>query len=245
MLSLNPQYLLLLFAHILFCVVNAASQVITIEGHVRTPQGEPISDVRIDRLAKTDDTGHFKIAVDFLRYWKTLWIDKKGFVPQIVSISPTPSNLDVTLEPEKDTSVSDVPRCSAAKVNGSRFVGKYLRLTVPKELNFKTGVDTDYIYYHIGYSKNGKTSWLRGGLGNMYGDAYPPGEMLLALQHYSYRRTAVGIDWRGVTKDGKYWRYFGAPSFFDIYDYETDSKEAADLFDKILDGVCFQSNTRL
>jgi hypothetical protein len=40
-------------------------------------------------------------------------------------------------------------------------------------------------------------------------------------------------------------RYFGALSFFDIYDYETDSKEAADLFDKILDGVCFQSNTRL
>lgn len=79
----------------------------------------------------------------------------------------------------------------------------------------------------------------------MYGDAYPPGEMLLALGHYSYRRTSVGIDWRGVTKDGTYWRYFGASSFFDIYDYATDSKEAADLFDKILGGVCVQSSDRL
>ena len=245
MLSVNPRYLLLPFALILFCVVNASSQVITIEGRVRTPQGEPISGVWIDRLGKTDDTGHFKIAADFLRYWNTLWIDKKGFVPQLVSISPTPASLDITLEPEKDTSVSDIPPCTAAKVKGSRFVGKHLRLTVPKELKFKTGVDTDYIYYHIGYSKNGKTGWLRGGLGNIYGGAYPPGEILLALEHYSYRRTAVGIDWRGVTKDGKYWRYFGAPSFFDIYDYETDSKEAADLFDKILDGVCVQLNQGL
>ena len=245
MFSLNARYLLLLSAFILFCVVDATSQVITIEGHVRTSQGEPISDVRIDRLAKTDATGHFKIAADFLRYWNTLWIDKKGFVPKLVSISPTPSRLDITLEPEKETSVLDIPRCSAAKVDGSRFVGKFLRLTVPKELKFKTGVDTDYVYYHIGYAKDGKTGWLRGGLGNVYGNAYPPGEMILALEHYSYRRTAVGIDWRGVTKDGKYWRYFGAPSIFDIYDYETGSKEAADLFDKILDGVCFQSNNRL
>jgi hypothetical protein len=247
MLSLNHRHFLLEFVLIVFCVANAANthaQVITIEGHVRTAHGEPINDVRIDKLAKTDDTGHFKIAGDFFRYWKTLWVDKKGFVPQIVSINPMPSILDITLEPEKDTSVSDIPRCTAAKVSGTRFVGKYLRLRVPKELKFKRGVDADYIYYHIGYANNGKTDRLRGGWGNLYGDVYPPGETLLRLDHYSYRRTEVGMDWRGVTKDGKYWRYFGAPSFFDTYDYETDSKEAADLFDKILDGVCVQPNNR-
>jgi hypothetical protein len=243
MLSITSRTLLVTFAFIVSCnAVNA--QVVTIEGHVRTAQGEPINDVRIDRLSKSDETGHFRIAADFLRYWDTLWIDKKGFVPQLVPIKPTPSVLYITLEREKDTSVSVIPRCVANKVVGNRFVGKYLRLTVPKQLKFKTGVDTDYIYYHIGYAKNGKTSWLRGGWGNLYGDAYPPGQTLLGLAHYSYRRTEVGIDWRGVTKDGKYWRYFGAPSFFDIYDYETDSKEAADLFDRILDGICFQSNNR-
>ena len=76
MLCFNLRYLLLVFALTLLWVLNAASQVVTIEGYVRTPQGEPVSDVRIDRLAKTNDFGHFKIAVDFLRYWKTLWIDK-------------------------------------------------------------------------------------------------------------------------------------------------------------------------
>jgi len=248
MLSLNLRQFELEFVLILFCVANAANtrpQVITIEGHVRTTQGKPISDVRIDRLGKTDETGHFKIAADFLRYWKTLMIDKKGFVPQVVSIDPAPSVLDITLEPEKDTSVSDIPNCSAAKVTGTRFVGKYLRLTVPKALKFKTGVDTDYIYYHIGFATNGKTAWLSGGWGNLYGNVYPPGETLLGLDHYSYRRTSIGIDWRGVTKDGKYWRYVGAPAVFETYHYETDSRHAADLFDKILDGVCFQSNNRL
>jgi hypothetical protein len=210
----------------------------------------PVASARMSQYAldfggSTDNSGHFKIAADFLRYWKTLWVDKKGFVPQLVSISPTPSILDITLEAEKDSSVSDIPDCSVAKVYGARFVGQYLRLTVPKQLKFKTGVDTDYIYYHIGYAKNGQIGWLRGGWGNLYGNMYPPGDMLLRLDHYSYRRTAVGIDWRGVTKDGKYWRYFGAASVFDSYDYETASKEASDLFDRILDGVCFQSNSRL
>jgi hypothetical protein len=247
MLYTNVRQLLPGFALVVFCLANAEhsrAQVMTIEGHVRTAQGQPVNDVRIDRLGKTDETGHFKIAADFLRYWKTLMFDKKGFVPQVVPINPSTSKLDVTLERENDTSMTDIPICSAAKVSGSRFVGKYLRVTVPKELKFKTGVDADYIYYHIGLAKHGKTHWLRGGWGNLYGDVYPPGETLLGLDHYSYRRTAAGIDWRGVTKDGKYWRYFGAPSFFETYDYETDSIEAADLFDKILNGVCVQPNNR-
>jgi hypothetical protein len=40
------------------------------------------------------------------------------------------------------------------------------------------------------------------------------------------------------------WRYFGTPSVFETYDYVTDSKEIADLFDKILDGICVQPNNR-
>ena len=244
MLSTNLRQLLLGFALVLSCLADARhslGQVVTIEGYVRTAQGKPINDVRIDRLGKTDETGHFKIAADSLRYWQTLMFDKQGFVPQAVSINPLPSILNITLEPEKDISMSAIPNCSDDNIRGSRLVGKYLRLTVPRELKFKTGVDADYIYYHIGVAKNGKTRWLRGGWGNLYGDVYPPGEILLSLDHYSYRRTAVGIDWRGVTKDGKYWRHFGAPSFFETYDYETDSKAAADLFDKILDGICVQS----
>src|SRR2546421_11649893 len=76
MLSLYHRYCLLGFVAIFFGVANAPKirgHVITIKGRVTTAQGEPISDVAIDRLGKTDATGHFKIAADFLQYWDTLW----------------------------------------------------------------------------------------------------------------------------------------------------------------------------
>ena len=252
MLSLILRHRRSVIALILLCFtlvsapIISRAQVVEIQGYVRTADGKPIDGVFISRFGKTDETGHFKIASDVpRRYWKTLIFDKKGFVPKVVSLDTSSRNLIITLEPETDNGVWDVPSCTAAKVNGSRFVGQYLRLTVPRELKFKSGVDSDYISYVIGLTEGGNKHWLRGGWGNLYGDVYPGGEKLLSLEHYSYRRTSVGIDWRGVTQDGKYWRYFGAPSVFETYHYETDSKRSADIFDKILDGVCFQSNNRL
>ena len=249
MLSLNLQNTRFRFVFILLCVLlmdgrnTSDAQVVEIQGFVRTTEGQPIGGVSISRFSKTDERGHFKIASDVLiRYWKNLIFDKKGFVPKVVSLDSSKANLNITLESEKDKSVWDIPTCSYAKGNLSKAVGQYLRLTLLKGMTFKTGVDADYIYYSIGLSQGGNNHWLHGGWGNLYGDVYPSGETLLKLDHYSYRRTSVGIDWRGVTKDGKYWRYFGAPSFFETYYYETDSRPMANAFDTILDAVCFQSD---
>ena len=77
------------------------------------------------RVWKTDETGHFKIAFDVLiRYWKTLIFDRKVFVPKTVSLDASNRNLTITLESETDNSVWDLPSCSADKVNWSRFVGQ-------------------------------------------------------------------------------------------------------------------------
>jgi hypothetical protein len=219
------------------------AQVVKIQGFVRTAEGKPIQDVYIKGFGKTDERGYFKLASDVLiRYWKILIFDKKGFIPKVISLDASNTNLSIILEPEKGDDSWDVPGCQLIKTDRSRVVGQYLKLTAPKNWKFKSGVDADYIYYSIGFKEGGKQHWLRGGLGNLYGDVYPNGETLLALQNYSYRRTSLGIDWHGITKEGKYWRYFGAPALFETYHYETDSKEAADRFDKILDGVCFQQN---
>ena len=249
MLSLNLQNMRFRFAFILLCVLLmddrniCHAQVVEIQGFVRTTEGQPISGVSISRLGKTDERGHFKIASDVLiRYWTNLIFDKKGFVPKLVSLDPSNASLYITLESEKDKSVWDIPTCGYSKGNRSKVVGEYLRLTILKGMKFKTGVDVDYIYYSIGLSQGGNNHWLHGGWGNLYGNVYPSGEALLRLDHYSYRRTSVGIDWRGLTKDGKYWRYFGASPVFETYYYETDSRQAADAFDIILDAVCLQSN---
>jgi hypothetical protein len=105
-------------------------------------------------------------------------------------------------------------------------------------MKYKPGTDTDNRYYSIGFKKDRKRIGFGAAWAIHTADPSPGGDTLLGLRSYSYRRTSAGIDWRGQTKEGKYWRYFGA--VFDTYYYETASKEAADIFDKILDGVCYQ-----
>ena len=236
-------FILTLFFLTLGVENNVVAQVVEFQGFVKTTDGKPIKDVYLSSFGKTDEKGYFKIACDyFIKYWKTITLDKKGFVPKVISLDASNLNLYIVLESEKGSNLWEIPNCSVTETKQNRIVGKYLRLTVPKKLKFKSGVDTDYIYYSIGFKKDKAKYWLRGGLGNLYAGTYPSGETLLGLQNYSYRRTSVGIDWRGITKEGKYWRYFGAVSLFETYHYETESKEATDIFDKILDGVCFQPN---
>jgi len=197
--------LLFLFVLLIIAILNPPStcnaQVVEIQGLVRTTDGKPIDDVIIHELGKTDGAGHFKIASNVLRYWKTLIFDKKGFVPMVIALDPKNTNLSIILEQEKDNSVWNIPTCFNAKGNRNRLVGKYLILTVPREMKFKTGVDSDYIYYSTGLTQSEKKHWLNGGWGNLYSSTYPSGETLLRMEHYTYRRTSLGIDWRGATKD--------------------------------------------
>jgi hypothetical protein len=224
------------------------AQTAEFQGFVKTAEGQPIENVYIEdgdifTAPKTDEKGFFKLSSKVLiSDIKSVVFDKKGFVPKIVLLSPAERNLNITLEPEKSGDFRDMPTCKFARSNQNNVVGQYLKLTVPKKLKIKSGVDTDYIYYSIGFTENKKTYWLNGGRGNLYGSLYPSDELRSELQNYTYRRTSVGIDWRGTTKAGKHWRYFGASSAFESYYYTTESKEAADFFDKILDGVCFQPN---
>ncbi|MBV9925326.1 MAG: hypothetical protein JOZ96_09955 [Acidobacteria bacterium] len=220
---------------------TVGAQVVEIQGYVKTAGGAPIKDVYISGFGRTDESGRFKFASDVLiKYWKALIFDKKGFVPQAVRLDAAHTNFDVILEPEKDVQLWEVPNCGRTKAGRDRIVGTFLKIAVPRAWKFKTGYDTDYRYYFIGYGVGEKKSWLRGGLGNMYGSSYPSAETLLSSPNYTYRRTSLGIDWRGVNREGRYWRHLGNPSLYEIYDYETDSREAADAFDRVLDGICFQ-----
>jgi hypothetical protein len=229
---------------LIFTTVNTShAQLIEIQGFVKNTEGKPIEDVFISSFGKTDKNGFFKISSDVLiKYWKTLILHKEGFVPKVIKLDASNLSLNIILESEKENSLWKIPNCSLTKTKQNKIIGKYLKLTIPKKMKFKSGVDTDYIYYSIGFKEGKKTHWLRGGLGSLYAGVYPSGETLLDLQDYSYLRTSVGIDWRGITKEGKFWRYFGAVSLFETYHYETDSKEVADVFDKIIDGVCFQQD---
>jgi len=198
-------FILTLFFLTLGVEKNLVAQVVEVQGFVKTADGKPIKAVYIGGFGETDEKGHFKIASDVLiRFRKSLIFHKEGFFPKVVPLDASNLDLDVVLESETDSKSWEIPKCTLSKTDQNRIVGKYLKLAVPKNLRFKSGVDTDYISYSIGFEKDKAKHWLQGGLGNLYGGTYPSGETLLGSQNYTYRRTSVGIDWRGTTKEGKY-----------------------------------------
>ena len=71
------------------------------------------------------------------------------------------------------------------------------------------------------------------------GNDYPPGRNILDSDKYEFKRVTGGFDWRGIKKNGEYWRFF--QTFFENYSYSTDSKEAADFFDELINNVCFNT----
>lgn len=212
-----------------------------LEGYVRDTKGNPIKDAAIVRLGKTDETGHFLLRYDFLKYWKAILFIAPGFKPKPVLFDLANPKFDVVMEPEVEMETFKFPGCSALVPKEFRRIGKYLRLTIPKAYKFKSGYDVDYQYFLIGVGKDSERQWMRGGLGPMYAGVYPSPEEILGLSSYSYRKTSTGSDWSGITKDGRYWRYMGSVSFFETYGYKTDSKSALDAFDAILDSACFQA----
>lgn len=218
------------------------TQMSQLEGTVRNSEGKPIKDVTILRLGKSDENGHFLLRYDFLRYWKAILFIAPGYKPKAVPIDLDKPKFDVVLELEEELKTYKFPKCGDSVPNGFRRIGQYLKLTVPKRYKFKTGIDTDYRYFIVGVGNEGHRHWMRGGFGPMYANSYPSGDDVLELSIYSYRKTTTGTDWRGVTKNGQYWRYLGSGRPFETYSYKTDSKNAADAFDTILDSACLDDS---
>ncbi|MGI8469149.1 MAG: carboxypeptidase-like regulatory domain-containing protein [Pyrinomonadaceae bacterium] len=217
-----------------------------LKGFVKNQDGKPISEVFVQPegyiySTKTDANGFFNLRMT--KYWEKgiVFFDKKGFQAQAVPVDSIAKELNIVLKDEENSEIVTIPNCTANQDKNVRLVGHYLILSAPKKLKFKSGTDTDYIYYRIGFGKGNNKSWLEGGLGNLYGSEYPSSNFIDKSTNFSYRRTNLGLDWRGITNDGIIWRWIGSVSIFETYYYQTKSKEAAEVFDKILDGMCFQS----
>jgi hypothetical protein len=105
---------------ILFAFLNvvnpALAQVVVIEDYVKTAGGVPVKDVNISDLEATDESGHFKLASDvFFKNVNNLVFDKPGFIPKVVVLDAANTKLAVTLEPEKESGMWEIPDCSFTK----------------------------------------------------------------------------------------------------------------------------------
>jgi hypothetical protein len=116
------------------------------------------------------------------------------------------------------------------------------RCSFLKEFKLKMVRDIDYAEYALGFrdTHTKPSAWLTG----IYGPSASSGQpsRLMMEQNVFSRRTwtfrdVEGVDIRGSTNSGNFWRYVG--TYGEAIDYFDVSREAADYFDKFLDTLCY------
>jgi hypothetical protein len=106
----------------------------------------------------------------------------------------------------------------------------------------------DYSGHIFSYTKGGgKTYYLRTMSGLTCCSGHPLDDQYLSSQSLNERswliklsqRRIDGLDARGVSTDGTYWRWVG-PLLGEFAEYKGVDSEASKYFDAILDSICFQ-----
>jgi len=127
-------------------------------------------------------------------------------------------------------------------------IGNEMLLTLPCDAaEHQAQSDVDYSGHVLSYQKGSKTYFLRTMSGPTCCSGRPLDGVYLSSQSFSERgwlikvngRQLDGLDARGTSRDGTYWRWVG-PLLGEFAEYQGADSEASKYFDAILDGVCFQ-----
>ena len=111
---------------------------------------------------------------------------------------------------------------------------------VPMSAHLTKTTDADYLEYHVRYGPTSEKVWLNFTFGPMVG-GYSPHDVQGRTIRWTSRKWQCnrieGSDVRGVSSDGRRWRYINIlASGFAAY--ESVDAKAADYFDGILDTMC-------
>ena len=119
------------------------------------------------------------------------------------------------------------------------------QVVVPKDILFRKATQFENGGYIFGYSVNGHFDSLV-----IWSDSTslaPSEEYLFESQDFFERAwvsgKTIGYESRGVKSDGKLWRRV---SFrWGVITYQGNSKESARVFDRLIDGMCFDESDLL
>jgi hypothetical protein len=164
-------------------------------------------------------------------------VRQKGFNPIIVR-TPEPGTAIRLRLVKADTNVRAMPDCDSRPNSGRGWIGGGLRINpqgryrgpVNGEHDTHWYVRKDHQSLHIvdGYA------WHAG----------LPLESLLAesrsfdVRGWEFGDNIIGLDLAGISKDGRRWRWIGAP-ISDALSYEDATANEADFFDRVLQSVCY------
>jgi hypothetical protein len=129
-----------------------------------------------------------------------------------------------------------------------RAIGYEMLLNVPCDSKDSQAYsDIDYSGDVLSYNTGNATYYLRTMAGAWCCAGHPLAGQYLNSRSFTERawlinwkgRRIDGLDARGVSHDGTYWRWVG-PLVGELAEYNGADSEAAKYFDAILDGICFQ-----
>jgi hypothetical protein len=160
-----------------------------------------------------------------------------GFNPIVTRISALGNQTRIRLA-KADTAVKTLPRCQALPTQGRGWIGSGLRIKAPSghyrgplngehDTHWSISIGKSTLYIVDGYA------WHTG---------LPVEGLLLASNNTEVRGwefgQTIGLDVSGELQDGRRWRWFGAP-VAEAIGYEHTPPHKAEMFDQILETVCF------
>jgi len=218
------------------CAICTAAE---LTGVVKSTSGRPIAGVVVSSPPspysgrKSSSDGSFKIEVieNVVYFWHP------DFRPLTKVLKGGEETLEVTLEDAAPTRW-EIPPCTKASADGR--VGFRFKLLVPKGPKVTRQTDTDYQYFAVAYGTGGRF-WLEGIEGPNATLGYPNFRDVLASAEFTERSWRSGdldgIDMRGRSREGYYWRQVGLAGSA-VY-YRGASADVSTYFDKIIDSACF------
>ncbi len=223
------------------------AQLSLLKGTVKTKDGKPLTGVYVyfSMFAgvETDQDGIFKLSKTARD--QVISFKLQGHQPLSIILEPKTDSLNVILEEVSEDSWV-IPACSEKENKQKRKDFLYpLMFLIPGDAKIKSINDIDYSETFIGYKGKDKPEWLKIMDGSFASSGRPLDRLFLASKQFNTKMVKLEdrewVDYRGITIDGKHWRWFGGISFVS---YETPSDEAAEYFDKIIDSACWRESKR-
>lgn len=252
---LLPVKLILLISALLS--LSTTARAFELKGTVKSEDGKPLAGVQISTYAPAgpakilgmqvqSSTKHYEITTGadgsfkLPGHGRLVYFHRVDLRPLTKIIELTATQLDIIME-DGSRSLWKIPACSAQEK--STRVGVGFMVNVPKSVIVKDAKDRfedgGYLFGHqVGERVEILVNWWESS------SLEPLEKYLLESDQFSQRMWTSGDKWgyefRGTLPNGKVWRRIAMKN--GAIAYQENSKEAATVFDSMLDAVCFDES---
>lgn len=218
-------------------------------GTIRDGRRQPLAKVRVLSFAPLPDYARYRGT----RQYEVL-SDEKGFfrlpdhgqviyfmhpeLRPVTKILPLSARTVEVVMEEATASLWSVPQCRAESDKGR--TGIAFKVLAPEGVLVRKGTRAGVDVYYYGYQRADGTMEVMVNWEDSTA-AHPGEETMLEAKYFTERMwrsgQRFGYDVRGRRPDGKLWRFVSYR--WGAITYQGNSPEAAKVFDRMMDGLCF------